>query len=795
MLRTYLKLSFRNLLKNKLFSFINITGLAIGIAIALLLFLYISNETEFDKHQSNTNQIYRLICNASTNNTNESWGCSPNIAGPTFKEEIPDIKQQVRLVRHNFGDPANVKFDDKKFFENNLYWVDQSITDIFDFKFLKGNKNNALNKPNKAMISESVAKKYFGTKDPIGQTITVDNQILCEVSAVYQDLPNNSSLDAEIIGSITSVDWMNKNLVWSNASFETYFLLDKKAQVEVVEKKINEITKQKIPLEERWFTFSLQPFHQVHLYSENIQNTYIKNTGDKNQVTIVGILVLIILIVASINYMNLATARAQQRFKEVGICKTIGAKRSVLVKRFYIETILLVLFAILVALILLWVAIPYFNQIVETNITIYNLNNKKVLLTSLCTLILIVGISGSYPALYLSSFNPINLFNPNYKTAKFSNKFRQSLVVVQFSVAIILIFCTIIFYKQLSFLQTKKLGFDPKQVISISTSGAESKEQLVSLINEMNNLPFVESVCRSQTYPGKEGSGRNIYKKDNANEVKDITTCRAGSEILNVLDIKLIAGKPYTELKNSSDTNFQVILNKTAIKFIGFTPEEAIGKKIQLIGSSDEIVGVVEDFNFETLHQPVGAYAFHNAPTEGRPHMLLKVKGEFSADKLEKVKSIFDKVLPNAAFEHLLLNQYINSLYKKESQTTAIGVFFSGLTIFLACLGLFGLSAYMIELRIKEIGIRKVLGASNLNLVRILSQKFVFLVIIASIISFPISYWLMKNWLTNFPFHIDIGINIYTITLATILFTSVLTVAFQAVKAAISNPIKNLRTE
>ncbi len=795
MLKIYLKLSVRNLLKNRLFSFINITGLALGIATALLLFLYINNELLFDKNQSNGDFIYRLVCNTTLNNTNEKWGCSPNIAGPTFLAEATGIKEQARVVRHNFGDAANVKFSSKKFFENNLYWADGSVLKIFDFDIIKGDRFSALSNPYSIIINENVARKYFGDEDPIGKTLSIDNTTACQVTAVYKNFPSNFSFDAEIIGSITSIDWMHKNLVWSNASFETYVLLDESSKAEAIEKKINEITAKKVPDAERWFSFSLQPLRDIHLQSDNIQNTYIKNAGDKKQVTIVSILVLAILLIASINYMNLATARSQRRFKEVGICKTIGAQKSELVKRFYLETILLVLCSVLISLIILWISLPYFNTLAETHLSLKNLLNARVLEISALSVFVIILISGSYPALYLSSFNAKNLFSPNVRSAKFTGKLRQLLVVVQFSVAILLIFCTLILYKQLHFLQTKNLGFEASQVISLTTTGAENREQLTALGNSLKSLSFVESVSRSQTYPGKSGSGRSIYHKNNANESKNIVTCRAGSDIVNVLGIKFLAGKPLEELKSDKDTTFQVVLNRTAVEFIGYTPEEAIGKKIQLVGSYDEIVGVVEDFNFETLHQPVGAYAFHNAPTETRPYMLMKVRGEFTGEKLDQVKKVFTANLPNAAFEYTLLNQYINSLYKKESQTSRITLFFSGLTIFLACLGLFGLSAYMIELRIKEMGIRKVFGASNISLINLLSRKFLWLVLIAALIAFPVAYVTMKKWLINFPQHITIDIGIFIATLIIILLTSMLTVSLQAIKAAISSPVQNLKTD
>lgn len=794
MLKNYLRLSFRNLLKNRLFSIINIGGLAGGITIALVLFLYIDNEYCFDTFQNNKHSVYRLICNASMDGTNEKWGCSPNIAGPVFKADIPEIKEQVRLVRHNFGDPANVKFNDNVFLENNLYWTDASITAIFDLEFVKGNKTTALQKPNSIIINESTEKKYFGNASAIGKILQIDNNLKCEVTGVFKNLPSNSSLDADILGSMSSIAWMVDNLVWSNASFETYFLLRENVDYKQVEHKIGIDAKNKMNDDASWISFSLQPFLDIHLSSADIQNSYVKNTGDKNQVKTVSMLVIIILLIASINYMNLATARSQRRFKEVGICKTLGADRWELIKRFYMETFLLVFASVVLAFILLIIFLPYFNSISGTKLQIIALLNPKILLALCVSLISIILISGSYPAIYLSSFNPKNLFNPNFTGSSFTGKLRQGLVIIQFSVSVILIFSTIVFYKQLGFIQTKNLGFNPQQVLCINTIGAQNIDQLNGLTNDLKSLNYVTALSRSQTYPGREGSGRFIYKQTNKNETKNITSCRASSEIIKVLGLKLLSGKTITDKTADRDSSCQVVLNRTAVNFIGYTPEEAIGKKIQCIHQADEIVGVVEDFNFETLYQPIGAYVFHNAPTEGRPYMLIRTIGK-NKSQLEKIRKIFSKNLPNAAFDYTYLDTHFKSLYTKETQTVNVTLLFSVLAVLLACLGLFGLSAFMIELRIKEIGLRKILGASVLNIVNLISRKFILLVCVAICIAMPVSWIIMQQWLNNFAFHINIEWSFYVVTICISVFTASATIAFQAIKVSITNPTKNLRTE
>ncbi len=793
MLRNYLKLSLRNLSKNKLFSLINIGGLASGIAMALLLFLYLDYEQSFDSFQSNKNRICRIISHSTLDAVPEKWGCAPNIAGPTFKAEIPAVKEQVRLIRHNFGDPANVKLDHKAFIENNLYWVDPAVTTVFDFTFLKGNKT-ALQKPNVIALNESTARSYFGDEDPIGKRITIDNSIVCEVSAVFKDLPPNSSIRPAMMGSFASVKWM-QDMTWSNASYETYLLLKEGADYKEVGKQMMAVSKRLKPASQDWISFSLQPFSEIHLSSAGIQNSYVQNTGDKESVKIVSLLVIVILLIAAINYMNLATARSQKRFREVGICKTLGADRKELIRRFYIETALLVLVAVIFAFLLLILLLPYFNAITNSQLQVGQLLNRSILILVGVSVLAIIFVSGFYPAMYLSSFNPKDLFHTHFRSDKFTGMLRQGLVVIQFSVSIILIFSTIVFYRQLQFIQTKNLGFKPEQVMCLNTSGAETMNQMNGLINDLKSLNDVNAVCRLQTFPGKDGSSRTLFRPQQPEHYKQIISCRSGSEFIPALGLHLLAGKTISDQVGEKDSTFQIVLNRTAIEFLGYTPEEAIGKKVNVVSEADEIVGVVEDFHFQTLHEPIGAYAFHNAPTENRPYILVRLNVGEDKTRIEEIKKIFSKNLPNAAFDFVFLDHHLKSLYVKESQTVDITLLFSGLAILLACLGLFGLSAFMIELRIKEIGVRKVLGASVLSIVQLISRKFVLQVLLSGAIALPLSWLLMSRWLNHFAFHISIGWSVGLLTLLIALLTALFTISFQAIKAAAANPVKSLRTE
>lgn len=790
-----LKLALRNFRKDKTFTIVNVFGLTGGLAIALLLFLYIRNETSFDKAQAGERPLYRLIFNAQRDGKTTKWGGSPNIAGPAFKENCSAVKAQTRLIRHDFGDNVNVRFGNKKFFESNFYWTDSTFTDVFQLELLAGDPQRILNKPNTVLISESMAKKYFGNLSPVGQVINVANAYDCEITGVYRDFPQNGSLDADFLGSIVTVKWMVNQLVWSNASFETYMLLQDGATAQAAEQQLNQVAEAQVKAEDRWFSFSLQPYADMHLHSPDVENTYIKRVGDMKQVKIVSALALILLLIACINYMNLATARSQKRYKEVGICKTVGASRGELVRRFYAETALLVGIAFVLALLLTALLLPAFNRFAGTALVFSAVLETPVLLASGGALLLIMLVSGSYPAFYLSAFRPKHLFRHSFRRGSSGGRVRQALVVVQFTVSIVMIFSTIILYRQLLFVQNENTGFRPEQVVAVTTSAASSKDEIASLMNDVRSLSSVHSVCRAQTYPGNGGSGRTLSSPESPDNGISLTTCRASSEIAAVLGLELLAGKAYTDNITEQDTTYQVILNKTAVDFLGLKPGEAIGKRVSAISNQDEVVGVVADFHFEDMHKPIGAYAFHNAPTENRPCMLVRADAAAMHQLLPQLETLFRKNIPGSAFEYTFLDAHFRSLYEKEEQTAQLTLLFSILAVLLACLGLFGLSAFLVEQRLKEIGVRKVLGATPVRITALVTRSFMVMVLVAAFIALPLAAWLMQQWLNDFAYRIAVSWIYFAATLCIALLTALLTVSFQAVRAARMNPVLTLRSE
>ena len=796
MLTNYLKLAFRSLLKNPLFTALNVFGLALGLAVSLLLFLHVQHELSFDTYHKRAGDIHRVMLNTFWNPEKpEKLANAPNVVGPAAKDNIPAVEQYARLMKHGFGVSAFVTAGENKLVEEDLYWADPSLVDIFDMLQVAGDLKAALTQPNTVALSRSAAIRYFGTSDPVGQIIKIDQLPPLEVKAVYEDFPANSTLDAAMLGAFSTMDWASKNLVWSNASFETWLLLNPAANPKQIEKQLAGLLDKNVPKAEQRYSMWLQPLTDVYLHSADVRWNYSKRVGDPKQVGILAALALAVLLIGCFNYMNLTTARSQLRFREVGINKSLGASRKQLIGRFYAETGVLTGVSLLLAVGLLAVGIPMFNQLADKQLALKVLLEPGMLAAIFGIGAAVILVAGSYPAFFLSAFSPKNLLQTTFRKNNSAGWLRRSLVTAQFTASVVLIIGTLVLYHQMQFIQQKNLGFEPHQVVAITTIAAESQVQLDALIQGCRGLSNVESVCRAQTYPGANASGRSIYKSLEDENGMELRTNRTTPGIEKVLGIKLLAGASLPE-KQASDTIVNVILTKTAVDYLGLTPEAAIGKKVYCdLGNNAYIRGVVEDFHSESLHKPLGAYAFHDARTEDRRFLLVKLNTQNLPETMRQIESVFNASLPQSAFEYKFIDDYLDSLYRAEARTASVVFVFSMLSVLISCLGLFGLAAFAAEQRTKEIGIRRVLGASVVGITGLLSKDFLKLVFFAIAIASPLAYFLMDKWLADFAYRIEIQWWMFVVAGAGAVVIAFLTVGFQSVKAALANPVKSLRSE
>jgi putative ABC transport system permease protein len=798
MLLNYFKIALRNLLRHKTFSVINILGLTLGFTAFLAIALYAVDEFSYDRYHENTDRIYRAVISADFDGQTNRWGAAPNMLVPAALNDIPEVEKAARYFHHNFGDLAFISTETEKFSETNLFFADPALFDILTIPFVTGDASSALSRPGTVVLSEQAVTKYFGNVDPIGKTLFINNTQSLEVTGVYKNFPPNSSLQANLIASFSS-HWFGeeKNQSWGNASFDSYFLLRENATKQIVDEKIDALLHRQIPEEDQWFSVSLQALTDMRLHSGDLNASFDKRPyGDYKQVKILSALAIIILLIAAVNYMNLTTAQSQRRNKEVGISKTLGATFAHLSGKFFFEAFLFILIAMVISLIVFTMFLPLYSTLTGKLITMSFVSTGWFWLGFAALAILLTIASGSYPAWYLSSFSPKSAIQ---KTATSGRQLmiRKGLVVVQFAVSMILIVSTLVFYRQMNYIQQKKLGYEPEQVLAIMTTAAKDGTQIQSLKTEYENLSDVVSVARTQSFPGKGTSMRNIVREGAEGDGAPLLTNRATAAILEVMNITLLAGKTLPETKDPGDTTIQVVLNKSGVDYLGLTPEEAIGKWVNIRGfyGATEVVGVMDDFHFASLHQKIGAFCFHNSfRTEGYNYLLVKVNTGDLASTVQQLESVFKQTIASP-FDYTFLDQHLNSLYRTEQNLAQVVLLFSALAIIIACLGLYALAAFTAEQRTKEIGIRKVMGASVPQLVALLSREFMVLVLIAIGVGIPAGYYLMDQWLQGFAYKTTIGMSIFIVAGLLSVAIAWITVGYESVKASLANPTQSLRNE
>ena len=796
MVKYYLKLAWRNFRISKLFSVLNLLGLSIAISICIPLFLFICKERSFDSGNKQLENIYRVNL-IPHQKSDETWASVPNAVAPAMMRDIPEISYAARMLKNGFGTPASLRVGQQNYKEDLLYWSDPELFKIFDFQFTNGDNRRPLSEDNAAVINESEAKRLFGQSNPLGQTIVVDNGVSLVVRGVFKDLPDNSSIDPAMIANFKS-SRMSRSIYWSNASYETFCLLKPGSDIRGVRQKVAALTAKYIKdPSDRWFSLNLQPLRDIHLHSAHIIDTYISRIGDIKTVRQIGLLGLLIVLIACINYMNLATARSEKRAREVGINKTLGATRKQMVLRFYADTALMTVLAVIVGFVLSFGSLYLFNGISGSHLGIDRLLSLPTLLFLMVIWVVVTLLAGCYPAVLLSSSSALQLMQKRFKPGGTDRVFRKALVVVQFSCSIMLIIAIVIIYQQMRFIGNKNLGFTPSGVLMVNISGVGNRHNLESFTNQIDQIPEVQSVAYLQSPPGFGASQRSLHKGDAKSELT-LFTCHADAQVVPTLGLHLLAGKTLPKQLGKTDSMVYVLANKKVVDYMGWTPEEAIGRKVDVdLGGNAYIVGVVDNFNYLSLKRPIEPYIYYaaNDAPESYNALMVKMSTDQLTSTMDKIQSAFGKDVPSVAFDYSFLDTHLASLYNADRIIQKTVLLFSCLAIFVSCLGLFGLSAFMAEQKTKEIGIRKVLGASSFSISKMLSLDFLKLVAISIIIGIPLAVYLMRAWLANFEYRIHISWLVVALAAFTGLFIALLTVSYQSIKAARVNPVKSIKAD
>ncbi|EMR02751.1 ABC transporter permease [Cesiribacter andamanensis] len=809
MIRNYLKIALRNLLKYKFISFINLFGLTVGLSCCLLILGYILHELSYDRYHRKANNIYRVertFINPESGLPSLVLGTVAPPVGPLLENDFEEIRKLTRLLPTGL---MTLRYKDKLFNEQNIYCADEHFFDVFDVEVVQGHAPTALSNPFSLMLSEEMARKYFGDEDPLGKEVQLSSQFACKVTGVYKSFPSNSHLHPEILLSFNTLkspeiygeEALRTN--WGNNSFFTYVLLPEGYDPGRLEAQFPAFLNRHIQDDgggtlkpSDWSRLTLTPLTDIHLYSHT--DLEAEENGDIRRVYIFSAIGLFILLIACINYMNLATARSVLRAKEIGVRKVVGAGKGELVLQFLCEAVLISWLATLLAFGLCWLAFPWLNQLSGQALSIDILLRWEVLLPLLLVPFVVGILSGIYPALFLSSFKPIKVLKGVSGIGGSSISFRQVLVVVQFSISIILIISTLVVYQQLQYLQNKALGFDREHVITFNNNQVLAPAW-EAFRTELLSSVHVKEAGRSSRIPtGRllDAMGSQISRGDSLSPTKaDIKYIVADDHFFSVYGIQLAAGRFFSREFGADTTSF--IINEAAASVLGLPdPQQAIGMGFQYGDRRGQLVGVVQDFHFESMHQRILPMVFFKSLSQnGGGQISVKIAGENIAAALTHIEQSWHRFAPDFPFEYTFLDETYARLYQAEQQQGSIFTLFACIAIAIASLGLFGLSAFTISQRVKEIGIRKVLGAETSTIVGLLSKDFMKLVGIAALIAFPLAWYFMNRWLEDFAYRIDVPLWVFAAAGLAAALVAFFTISFQAIKAATANPVKNLRTE
>lgn len=809
MIKNFIKISFRNLWTHKGFSAINIIGLAMGLACFILIAMYVVDELSYDKYNDNADRIYRINSDIRFGGTDLNMAVSADPMGAALKKDYPQVDEYTRLYASSGS--KLIKKGTEFINEARVVHADSTFFSVFTLPAIAGDTKTALNEPNTVVITESAAKKYFGSTDVIGKNVeTNENNSLYKITAVIKNVPRNSHFNYDFFFSMDNVDYQFGNFLSHN--FHTYVLLKPGTDYISFNKNFTQVIDKYILPQAKMFMniqsmddfrktgnqleYSLIPVTDIHLLSA--RQVELGPNGNIQYVYIFSAVALFILLIACINFMNLSTARSASRAKEVGIRKVLGTEKKSLIGQFLTESTLMAFLAMILAVIVAWASLAWFNAIAGKQMTIISLLTPQYLIVLILLPVLVGMLAGSYPAFYLSSFKPIMVLKGKINSGFRKSNLRSFLVVFQFWASIILITGTIVIYKQLNYIQTTKLGFNKDQVLVVNNEGVPSQNR-EAFKNEISKLSGIISSSFAGYIPVSNSS-----RSDNTYSTEAVMNEKNGFNMQNwnvdynyipTLGMEMIKGRNFSPDFGSDSS--AIIINEATVKLIGF--DDPIGKKIYTNDGPGQpsipmtIIGVVKNFNFESLRKNVGPLCFRLG--NNRWASAYRITSSHIPELLKNIETTYRRMAPGMPFDYEFLDESFDNMYREEQRVGKVALTFAILAVFIACLGLFGLATYMAEQRTKEIGVRKVLGASVSGIVSMLSKDFIKLVFVSFILAVPFAWWAMNNWLQEFAYRIQISWWVFVLAGILALFIALLTVSFQAIRAAIANPIKSLRTE
>jgi putative ABC transport system permease protein len=800
MLKNYFKIAVRNLLRNKVFSFVNVAGMAVGLSSCLVIGLFVANELMYDKFHSKHARIFRLVSDLTTNNSTSNIATTPAPWAPLLEADYPQIESSVRILK---DDRSLVgRQDQQKNFELVLF-ADPSVFKIFDFPMTSGNPARALSDPNTAVLTTTTAKRYFGEEDPIGKALQVatpfGQELTVTITGITADVPQQSHFHYNIILSISTLGDISG--FWSYHMYHTYLLLKNPSDRSQLEKMFPAFAEKYVnhnPRADGQVKLFLQPLTDIHLRSQLAGD--IEPNGNITYVYILSGIALFILALACFNFMNLSTAQSLLRGKEVGLRKTVGANQRQLISQFLGEAIILMVLAAFLAVIITQAVLPFFNLVSQRQLNISTLLDPFIVFIILLFLLIIAVIAGLYPSLVLSAFKPADVLKGKFHKSTGGNGLRKTLVTIQFAVSIILVACTIILYSQLDFLKNKDLGFDRSHVMIMTIPRGSYGDIITTFENTLKANTSVVSASASSSVPADHIPINLVRPEGSANkESRSMEMLFVDHGFIKTTGMQVVAGRDFSE-QFVTDPQEAFIINEQAVKELGWkSPQDALGKKFEwvlpdAVLKSGKIIGVIKDINFRPLNFKIQPLVIHIQPNRLQ-YVYVRFQPGRVDENIKMLETQFKATFPSQPFEFTFLDQTIQRLYENEQRLGKIFTYGSVLTIIIASLGIFALSTHSAKQRVKEVGIRKVLGANTGDILKLSSKEFLTLVLLANLIAWPIAWYMMSKGLEAYAYRIDMHWTVFAVSGLLVLSVAMITVSFEAIKASLSNPVDSLRNE